>query len=110
MYLAWIAESQGCAGRFDQAQSTLTGAMAWVDARGGYFFESDLYRLQGELLLKADCGLKTDGLTPEENFHKALDIKHLEARELLAPIYEWFTEGFDTPDLQEAKALLQDLS
>jgi predicted ATPase len=35
--------------------------------------------------------------------------KRAEARELLAPIYNWFTEGFDTPDLQEAKALLEDL-
>jgi predicted ATPase len=35
--------------------------------------------------------------------------KHAEARELLAPIYSWFTEGFDTPDLQEARALLEEL-
>jgi hypothetical protein len=38
-----------------------------------------------------------------------LQGKRAEARELLAPIYSWFTEGFDTPDLQEAKALLEDL-
>jgi predicted ATPase len=36
--------------------------------------------------------------------------KHTEARELLAPIYSWFTEGFDTMDLQEAKALLEELA
>jgi predicted ATPase len=36
--------------------------------------------------------------------------KRIEARELLAPVYGWFTEGFDTADLQEAKALLQELS
>ena len=36
--------------------------------------------------------------------------KHAEARELLAPIYSWFTEGFDTADLQEAKALLEELA
>jgi predicted ATPase len=36
--------------------------------------------------------------------------KRAEARELLAPIYNWFTEGFDTPDLQEAKAMLEALS
>jgi predicted ATPase len=36
--------------------------------------------------------------------------KHAEARQLLAPIYSWFTEGFDTADLQEAKALLEELS
>ncbi len=36
--------------------------------------------------------------------------KHAEARELLAPIYAWFTEGFDTPDLRDAKALLDELN
>ena len=36
--------------------------------------------------------------------------KRAEARELLAPIYGWFTEGFDTADLQEAKALLEELA
>jgi predicted ATPase len=35
--------------------------------------------------------------------------RHAEARDLLAPVYGWFTEGFDTPDLKEAKALLDDL-
>jgi predicted ATPase len=36
--------------------------------------------------------------------------KHIAARELLAPVYDWFTEGFDTPDLQEAWALLTELA
>jgi predicted ATPase len=36
--------------------------------------------------------------------------RQVEARDLLAPIYEWFTEGFDTPDLKEAKALLDELA
>ncbi len=74
-------------------------------------------------------------LSPEACFRQALDIarrqqakslelraamslsrlwrqegKHKDARELLAPIYDWFTEGFDTPDLKEAKVLLEELA
>ncbi len=85
--------------------------------------------------MNADCGLKTGELTPEENFQKALDIarrqkakswelraatslarlwqsqdKRQDAYDLLAPVYNWFTEGFDTTDLQEAKTLLQELA
>jgi predicted ATPase len=91
-----------------------------------------LYRLQGELLLRQAV---PDASQAEACFQQALAIarhqqaKSLElraamslsqlwqgqgkrdaARELLAPIYGWFTEGFDTADLQEAKALLDELS
>jgi predicted ATPase len=56
----------------------------------------------------ADCGL-----TPEDRMTMALlwrdQGKRVEARDLLAPVYVWFTEGFDTRDLKEAKALLDDL-
>ena len=95
-----------------------------------HWWDAELYRVQGELLLVSG---DTNGA--EECFRRAIDIarhqgaKSLElrtainltqhwvsqgkqqaARELLAPIYDWFTEGFDTPDLQEAKALLEQLS
>ena len=88
--------------------------------------------MQGELLLQASTSQKS--LEAEEHFRQALDVarhqqaKSLElraamslsrlwqqqgkrdaARELLAPTYDWFTEGFDTADLQEAKALLDTL-
>ena len=96
---------------------------------------AELYRLQGELLQNAECGVQNAGWTTEECFHQALEIarhqsakalelraamslarlwqrqgKRAEARELLAPIYGWFTEGFDTLDLKEAKALLDELA
>ena len=91
-----------------------------------------LYRLKGELLLMQQS---PDPIQAEACFHQALAIarrqeaksrelqaamslthlwqqqgKHAEAYELLAPIYGWFTEGFDTADLKDAKALLDELA
>ena len=82
----------------------------------------------------AECGVRSAALTPEDCFQKALDIarhqqakslelrvamslarlwqsqgKRQDAYDLLAPVYGWFTEGFDTADLQEAKTLLDEL-
>ena len=93
--------------------------------------EAEMYRIKGELLLRQPV---PDAPQAEACFQQALAVarrqqarswelraamslsrlwqqqgKRAEARELLAPIYSWFTEGFDTPDLQEAKALLEDL-
>jgi len=93
-----------------------------------------LYRLQGELLLHAEGGVQHAAVNAEECFQQARAVarrqqaKSLElraamslarlwqrqgqrdaARELLAPVYGWFTEGFDTADLQEARALLEAL-
>jgi predicted ATPase len=94
-----------------------------------------LYRLQGELLLRAKDRRRKAKWTPEACFRQALEVarqqqaKALElraavslsrlwqqqgkrdaARQLLAEIYGWFSEGFDTIDLQEAKALLEQLA
>ena len=103
-----------------------------VDTTGERHTEAELHRLKGELLLV----LPTDHTTEAEAcFQQALDIarrqqakswelravmslarlwqqqgKRTEAHELLAPVYSWFTEGFDTADLQEAKALLDALA
>jgi predicted ATPase len=103
-----------------------------VDTTEEHWWEAELHRLKGELLL----ALSTDNAAEAEPcFHQALDIarrqqamslelraatslsrlwqrqgKRDDARDLLAPIYGWFTEGFDTADLQEAKALLTTLA
>ena len=94
--------------------------------------EFELYRLKGELLLMQQS---PDPIEAEACFQQALAIarsqrakspellaamslarlwqqqgKWQKAYELLAPVYEWFTEGFDTADLKEAKALLEELS
>jgi predicted ATPase len=112
--------------------AVITEALAAVPATGGYW-EAELYRLKGELLLKGEAEeLQAEA---EECFWQALEVaqrqgtkslelratvslsrlqqrqdKKEEARQRLAKIYDWFTEGFDTPDLQEAKALLEELS
>src|SRR5207247_11199039 len=94
------------------------------------FYAGELYRLQGALLLRQAV---PDALQAEECFQRALDVarhqgarswelraavslgrlweqgKRGEALALLSPIYGWFTEGFDTVDLQEAKVLLERL-
>jgi len=108
----------------------LDEALALVHRTGERCYEAELYRLKGELLLAR----LQDQREAETCFHHALAVarhqqaKSLELRaamslsrlwqqqgkrtaayELLAPVYGWFTEGFDTADLQEAKALLDEL-
>jgi predicted ATPase len=100
-----------------------------VDSTGDRFLEAELNRHKGQLLLR-----QGNSGAAEELYRKALRIaveqeaklwelraaaslarlrrdqgRHTEARDLLAPIYGWFTEGFDTQDLKEAKALLDEL-
>ena len=112
----------------------LAEALAAVDSTGERFWEAELYRLKGELLL-AYANTRQTWLEAEACFQQALEVarhqqakslelrtamslsrlwqrqgKRAEARQLLAPIYGWFTEGFDTADLQEAKALLEQCS
>jgi predicted ATPase len=109
----------------------LDEALAMVHKTGALFYEAELYRLRGELL-RRQTAVRSDA---EACFRRALDIARrrganaLElraavslgrlwqrqgqrdaARALLAPVYGWFTEGLDTADLQEAQALLEDLS
>ena len=95
------------------------------------YYAAELYRLKGALLLQQAA---PDAAQAEACFHQALDVarqqqakswelraatslarlwqsqdKRQEAYALLAPVYEWFTEGFDTADLQEARVLLDAL-
>jgi predicted ATPase len=116
----------------------LLEALAVVNARGEGRHEAELYRLKGELLWQQAVGATGQSPLPTEAescSRQALDVarrqgakswelrmamslsrlwqrqgKRAEAREVLAPIYSWFTEGFDKTDLQAAKALLEELS
>jgi TOMM system kinase/cyclase fusion protein len=131
-YLALLAEVYGKAGQAEEGLPLLAEALAVMDAIEERYYEAELYRLQGELLLVHAAPQHAEA---EICFRQALDIarhqqakslelratmslsrlwqrqgKHQEAYDLLAPIYGWFTEGFDTADLQEAKALLEELS
>jgi predicted ATPase len=138
-YLELLAEAYGRAGQAEEGLQLLDEALDLVHKTGEGWREAELYRLKGELfLLQAESrgGSRTAPAEHAEScFHQALAIargqqakslelraamslsrlwqqqgKRGQARELLAPVYGWFTEGFDTADLQEAKALLQELA
>jgi predicted ATPase len=120
--------------------AALAEALTVVDNTGERWYEAELYRLKGQLTLQklSDVSSQSsiaNSQEAEEYFHKALAIarhqqakslelravmslsrlwqsqgKQNQARQMLAEIYYWFTEGFDTKDLQEAKALLDELA
>jgi class 3 adenylate cyclase/predicted ATPase/energy-coupling factor transporter ATP-binding protein EcfA2 len=130
--LAQLAEAYGQVGQVEEGLHLLAEALAIVDTTGERFYEAELHRLRGELLLRHAV---PEAQAAEGCFHEALAIarrqqatswelraatslarlwqqqgKRAEAYELLAPVYGWFTEGFDTADLQDAKALLDALA
>jgi predicted ATPase/class 3 adenylate cyclase len=131
-YLSLLVEAYGQSGQTEEGRRVLAETLALVDTTGAHWGEAELTRMKGELLLRQAL---SDENQAEVHFHQALamargqEAKSLElraaislsrlwqwqgkrddARELLAPIYGWFTEGFDTADLQEAKALLEALA
>jgi predicted ATPase len=127
-------------GQVEEGLQVLAEALAVVHKTGEDVCKAELYRLKGELLQSRVTSREAEVSTPysqeaEECFQQALAVaqrqqakswelrvamslsrlwqqqgKRNEAYELLAPIYGWFTEGFDTADLQEAKALLAALA
>jgi TOMM system kinase/cyclase fusion protein len=132
LWLALLAEAYAAGDDPASGLHGLAEALVLVEVTGERWYEAELCRLRGELLLQ-------HGVAPPAEaagcFQRALDVarrqqakslelraamslarlwqqqgKCVDARELLAPIYGWFTEGFDTADLQEAKALLDALS
>jgi predicted ATPase/class 3 adenylate cyclase len=131
-WLATLAEACGKAGQLDEGLRALEEALAAVQRNEEGHYEAEVYRLKGELLLqKAPAHQEA----AEAQFQQALAVarrrlakswelraamslsrlwqrqgKQDEARQLLAEVYGWFTEGFETADLQEAKALLEALS
>ena len=130
-WLALLAEAYGIIGQPEAGLTALTEALTLVDTTGERWCEPELYRLKGALLLQQNLDNQVDA---EACFHKALDIartqqaksfelrtatslarlwqsqgKRDEARQVLGDAYNWFTEGFDTADLQDAKALLDAL-
>jgi predicted ATPase len=131
-YLALLADVCRRAGRPEAGQSAIAEAFAFAEDSGERWWEADLYRVKGELLLARSTENRAEA---EACFHRALEIarqqsakafelraatslarlwadagRRDEAHDLLAPVYNWFTEGFDTQDLMHAKALLDQLS
>ena len=130
-FLSLLAEAYGKVGQPEEGLSVLAEALATVDNTGERNWEAELHRRKGELLLMQqgqtvgeaeDCFLKAleiarHQLAKSLELRAAMSLSRLwhqqgkqeEARQMLAEIYGWFTEGFDTVDLQEAKALLEEL-
>jgi predicted ATPase/class 3 adenylate cyclase len=131
-HLALLAEASAQVGQTAAGLEALAEALATVAKSRARWWEAELYRLRGELLLQQSVAQPGEA---EVCFQQALDIacrqqakslelraamslsrlwqqqgKRAEAYELLAPVYGWFTESFDTDDLQEAKALLEELA
>ena len=125
-YTALLARACEIAGQIEEALALLDDALQIVDRTGERWLGAELYRHKGDLLLR-----QGHPEAAEELYRKALGIareqearlwelraavsvaqvrrdqgRRTEAYDLLAPVYGWFTEGFDTPDLKEAKALL----
>ena len=131
-FLALLAETSAKAGQHGAGLTLLAEALAVINDTGERRWEAELYRLKGAVLLALSAGHDAEA---ETCFRQALDIarrqqakswelraamslarlwqrqgKRDAARQLLAETYGWFTEGFDTADLQEAKALLDELA
>ena len=129
-FLALQARACGIAGQNENALTMLDEALQIVARTRARWFEAELIRLKGQLVLR-----QGDTAAAEKLYRNALSIaveqeaklwelraaaslarlrrdqgRHAEARDLVAPVYEWFTEGFDTADLKEAKALLYELA
>jgi predicted ATPase len=131
-FLALLAEARGMLGEPEAGLAVLAEALTQVDTTGEDVYTSELYRLKGALLLQQSSDNSTEA---QSCFHHALEIarsqqakslelrtathlarlwqqqgKRQEAYDLLASVYHWFTEGFDTADLKDAKALLDELA
>jgi predicted ATPase len=131
-FLSLLAEAYGKVGQPEEGLTVLVEALEMTDNTGERHWEAELHRRKGELLLMQQ-GQKAE--EAEECFRQALDIarrqqakslevraatslsrlwqlqgKQEEAHQFLAEIYGWFTEGFGTADLKEAKVLLEELA
>jgi class 3 adenylate cyclase/predicted ATPase len=129
-FIALLAAACEIAGQVEEGLTLLDDALQIAERTGERWFVAELYRHKGQLLLR-----QGQSEAAEELYRKALSIaeeqeaklwelrataslarlrrdqgRRAEARDLLAPVYGWFTEGFNTPDLKEAKALLGELA
>jgi len=132
--LVLLAEGYAALGQITEALNVITEALEFVRQTDERWWEAEIYRLKGELLLQDEGGTLRvkDEETAEACFLKAIEVarrqkakslelratvslarlwqahgKQEEAHQMLAEIYDWFTEGFETVDLREAKALLE---
>lgn len=131
-WIALLAEAYRDTGEPERGLRVITEALDHAAQTGIVYYEAELHRLEAELGLRLDT---PDEQRAETSFRRALEIarrqqakswelraatslarlwgergRRTEARDLLAPVYDWFTEGFDTADLKQAQALLNQLA
>jgi predicted ATPase len=129
-HLILLAQALAACGHHGEALAALREAAALVEETGERYVEAEIYRLEGSLRLAENGAAEAEAC-----YVKALEVaraqearslelraagdlarlwagqgRRSEARDLLAPIYGWFSEGFDTADLKEAKTLLDELT
>ena len=129
--LALLAEAYGAAGQTEAGLDLVAEGLEAVQHTGERHYEAELYRLKGELL--RSHGARED--EAETSYNQAIHVAHQqkakslelralmslsqlwqkqgkqeEARHMLSEVYDWFTEGFETPDLKEARVLLKELA
>jgi predicted ATPase len=126
LFFSSLAGSYAELCQFDDAWRCISEAVAAIQTTKERWSEAEVHRVAGEIALKLP---ELDAANAEAYFERALTVaraqqakswelarlwrdqgRREEARELLAPVYGWFTEGFDTRDLIEAKALLDELA
>ena len=133
-FLSLLADGYGRMGQAEKGLAVLDEALVLMDTSGMRWAAAQVYHTQGALLLLPKDTTNHPG-EAEACWHQSIDVarqqqakslelrattslarlwqqqgKCSEARALLAPVYGWFTEGFDTADLQNAKALLEELA
>ena len=131
MQRSYLAVAHGDVDQFDDARKCIGEAIAPAEDTRERWFEPEVHRIAGEIELLSP---ERDMTRAENHFQCSLEIartqqtrswelraatslarlrrdqgKRQEAQDLLAPVYSWFTEGFETPDLKDAKALLDEL-
>ena len=132
LFWSWMSMGLGGMGKTAEALELIERAISHCRETGDCYMEPECLRIKGELLLLAE---NTDDTRVDAVFHQAIQLaqahkakswelraatsraklwrsrdKRTEARDLLAPVYDWFAEGFDTADLKEAKHLLEEVS
>ncbi len=132
LFIAWLGGLFAASGQIDEGLNALAEGLAMSEKNEDRFSLPEFHRIRGDLLLAKSTSNKVEA---EACFKQAIEIAHnqearsltlraatslarflcdqgrsAEAHETLVPIYDWFTEGFDTPDLKDARVLLDELS
>jgi predicted ATPase len=132
LYLSCLARAHADLGKFDDAWHCIGKVMTAVETTKERWYEAEVHRVAGEIALMSS---EPDATKAQAYFERAFAVarqqrakcwelraamsmarlwrdqgKVQQARDLLAPVYGWFTEGFDTRDLKEAKTLLEELA